>query len=305
MKRALLFPWAASAVSLVFASTCAFDAGEPFATLRPTFAATLDLPSERQTSDGYLRLESDYEFKVDEAALEVASIEILSSAPGTAVAIFDPANPPAGYGNCHGGHCHASDGSIVDYADIEAALAGDEAASLDVALELSLAAPVDLLAHGTPLIPTCSSAELEGCGLGAGTIQRVEVRVSKLFVRGHVRDALSPARIDPRDVALEIDVPSETSGLFTHVVDFVAERHGDPTFELPMHLTIGAAIFDALDWSAPSPDLHGLLHALTHATFEVGGDGEQGDHDHSDHAEGDVHGDHDESAHEEEGDHEH
>lgn len=270
MKRDRLLPLAALAIPLALSSACALGEGEPFATLRPTFAATFAREHDREAGDGYLRLVSGYEIKVEAASLEVAAIQILASAPGQDIAAFDPANPPEGYSNCHGGHCHASDGSTVDYADIEAERAGGEGSALELALALDLGAPVDLLAAGEPIVLACHSPMLAGCGLGEGTLRRVELAVSSLSFHLLVRDGQVPARAEPRDLDLSIDVASSGGGRFVHALELTAGRRGERSFDLPLVLELGAALFDAIDWSADEPDLHALIHALGHATFEAG-----------------------------------
>lgn len=290
MKRLFSTPSAMSLLALCLLSACAFDAGEPFATVRPTFSAAFAHEHERETADGFWRLASGYEVAVEAAAIEVESIALLSSTDGAESETFDPANPPEGYSNCHGGHCHASDGSIVDYADIEAALSGGEAPALDTALTLTFDAPVDLLAQ-TDMVPICQAPLLDGCGLEAGTLRRAELTLRRLTLHLAVRDSEQPARVEPRHVDLAIELTGDAHGTFAHAVDFTAERHGERFFDLDMSLTLSAAIFDEVDWAASEIDAHAIAHALSHAAFEAGARGDEHahghDHDHAhDHAEG-------------------
>lgn len=290
MKRLFSTPPILTMLALGLLSACALDAGEPFATVRPTFSAAFAHEHERETDDGFWRLASGFEIAVEAAAIEVESIALLSSADGVATEVFDPANPPEGYSNCHGGHCHADDGGTVDYADIEAALLGAESAPLATVLTLILDAPVDLL-NVALLVPDCHASTLEGCGLEAGTLRRAELKLRRLTLHLAVRDSEQPARVEPRHVDLAIELTGDAHGTFAHAVDFTAERHGERFFDLDMSLTLSAAIFDEVDWAASEIDAHAIAHALSHAAFEAGARGDEHahghDHDHAhDHAEG-------------------
>ena len=306
MKRLFSKRSALTLLALGLLSACALDAGEPFATVRPTFRAAFAHEHERETADGFWRLTSGFEVAVESAAIEVESIALLSSADSAASEAFDPAHPTEGYSNCHGGHCHAEDGSTVDYADIEAALLGSESTSLATALTLTLDAPVDLL-NPADLVPACHSASLEGCGLEQGILRRAELKLRRLTIHLAVRDSEQPARVEPRHVDLTIELLDDAHGTLSHALDFTAERHGERFFDLDMSLTLSAAIFDSVDWTDAEIDARAMAHALSHATFEAGerGDEHAHDHDHEHahdhgHAEGESTRDHadEEEAHE-------
>ncbi len=59
---------------------------------------------ERDVGDGWQRLASDFEVKLDDVSLTLQALALL---PGAEAALaFDPAAPPPGYSLCHNGHCH-------------------------------------------------------------------------------------------------------------------------------------------------------------------------------------------------------
>jgi hypothetical protein len=121
---------AVSLGSLVCAHACTLDAGHGFATLedgelRMEFAAG----RARELDGGAFLTDRGYRVHPATMTLHVSELALLElrGARGGAGASFDPANPPEGFALCHGGHCHAEDGSLVDYADVQAMLAGDTA----------------------------------------------------------------------------------------------------------------------------------------------------------------------------------
>lgn len=284
MKTTARLPFLAPCLALSLWA-CALDAGDPFATVEPSLEAALEVHEDELTADGYLKLASGYEVRFDAAALTVDEIRLIAGVAGSDVAVFDPANPPDGYSLCHGGHCHAEDGSLVDYATIEAELSGGAAPELTTALTLTFDGPLDLLAPA-PIVPGCSSAAgLDGCGLGAVSLKRVELAASRLVIQGQVRDGQSPPRIEPRAFAIDLALPADGAGLFVHALDFTAERHGEETFALTMHLVLSGELLGEVDWTTETFDEAELLHEVSESSFAVGAgevshEGHDHDHDH-------------------------
>ena len=96
---------------VALATGCAFDDGNPWGWI-DTDLTIGSVPSSAEVS-------------LDSQTALVDSIRLLvpgDSAGG--VPDFDPSDPPPGYSLCHNGHCHAADGSLVDYEDIIAGTGG-------------------------------------------------------------------------------------------------------------------------------------------------------------------------------------
>ncbi|MDR0965230.1 MAG: hypothetical protein LBM75_01755 [Myxococcales bacterium] len=268
------------AVALCLAvSACANDTGESFTKLSASLEAELIQHADEMTEDGFFRLESGVEIKITEARLTVSAVDLIVAGKDASSTVFDPANPPAGYSSCHGGHCHADDGRLVDYADIQAELDSASDAEPAVAMTLEFDAAIDLL-HPEEIVPTCESANSKSCSLSEGTLRRVDLKVSQLTIQGQVRKSGERAA---RAVEVVIPIPEE-DGLFMQVLDMKVGKGGEKSLELDMHLKISAEILAAYDFDAASPDLEPVLHELSESVFSIGA---ESDHDHEDHADHD------------------
>src|SRR5688572_4227131 len=106
---------------------CTFEDGHGFSTVdRASLEARLEPGVARDLGNHTVLTDVGYQVHLDSATLEVdeVALEELVGGGASGGTSFDPANPPPGYSLCHGGHCHADDGRLVEYAEIEAELAG-------------------------------------------------------------------------------------------------------------------------------------------------------------------------------------
>ncbi len=111
MKSTRVFNIITVFLGIAFFSSCAFDDGNPWGWVNTDLTIESVPPSA--------------EVSLDSQSAIVESIRLLvpgESAGG--VPDFDPSDPPPGYSLCHNGHCHADDGSLVDYEDIIAGTGG-------------------------------------------------------------------------------------------------------------------------------------------------------------------------------------
>lgn len=312
MRSRSLLPLFASAFFAVTSglaaslSGCAMGDGDPFATVKPTLAAEIHFHEEDMTQDGWLALEEGGLLKVEQATLTVSEVRVLASSADSSVTAFDPAHPPEGYTLCHGGHCHATDGSVKSYAEIEAELLGGNASALSTALTLSAADPLNLLDEEAVAL-TCPDDERGACALDEVKLQRVELAAAHLFIAGQYRASEEAAAVP---VSLAIDLNPEREGLFTHALSFKAKRTGKQTFRLDLGLEISCDVLGEIDWESASPDLAAFKHEFSESAFLLGDEeaeeGHEHHHDHE-HEHGDEDEDHD-HEHEHEGedhDHEH
>ena len=219
---------------------CTISPGRGFGELQPvSFSAVLEPGPARDLGGGEILTQQGYAVALDSFTVELGSLELLELQGGTGDASFDPANPPPGYGLCHGGHCHADDGSLVSYADVEAELAGGNASFVPIVL-LSPPAEVDLLiGSSTTLIPTDPM-------LPAASLSLLRLNSEGLSLAGRVRR--EPA--DDFSSVFQIDLPL-TSG-FTAGLELELTRGEDPVVELGVHLAPDGTLFDELDFEALS-----------------------------------------------------
>ncbi|WP_164016943.1 hypothetical protein [Pyxidicoccus trucidator] len=257
MRARLLLP-------LLLLSGCALDAGEGFAVLEPTVSAGYTPLPSRDVGNGFQQLASDYQVRVDAAALGVSHVELLSAATGGGGGgggggTFDPANPPPGYSLCHGGHCHRDDGALVDYEDIQAELDGGGGSSAVTLAALHVDAELDLLASET-LTPECEP----DCELPRGTVSRARWDVTALRLQGVVKDRRATPRFEGErpfrlDLAVEGGEEAEPLMELSAPLDIPSDREHKPRVLLALALSLSPTVFDALDWAAATPGADGVV----------------------------------------------
>lgn len=259
MRARLLLP-------LLLLSGCALDAGEGFAVLEPTVRAGYTPLPSRDVGNGFQQLASDFQVRLDTAALGTSHVELLSAATsgggGGGGQTFDPANPPPGYSLCHGGHCHRDDGALVDYEDIQAELNGGGGGSTSTLVAaLHVDAELDLLA-GQTLTPECEP----DCELPRGTVSTVHWDVVALRLTGVVRDNRATPRLAGEipfrlDLAVEGGEDEEAEPLveLSGALDVPSDREHKPRVKLALALALSPTLFDGLDWAAGAPGPDGVL----------------------------------------------
>jgi hypothetical protein len=230
---------------------CAFEDGQPWGQGEVELTVALPVPASRDV-DGAIKTSSDYLVRLDDVQVQIDAVTLRFSQGDDAPLSFDPADPPPGYGLCHGGHCHADDGRLVDYADIEAELSGGEAGAA-VAV---LGGAVALQAGLEVALPLGECAD--GCALPRGTLVLAEADVS-VQLSGLVGDARTGAATRlgqpiPFQVALG---PTQAQVVLAEPVD-----RGEPVgLRLKLVLTLPASLFDGVEWVGP-PDATVLAENL-------------------------------------------
>lgn len=248
-------------------TSCAFEAGEPYGLVSATLDARYVELADRATPDGFEKLNTDFQVRLTSAILVVDAVELIDSGAGAEVPTFDPANPPPGYSLCHGGHCHADDGSLVDYDTIAAELAAGTGSTQTTAATMVPGA-VDLLA---PLpIPLACTPD---CALDEGHLVLTRITASRLRLRGEVRDSRGTPRIDgvfdwQVDLALleplthddEADEHDQEEhsqeaapGTFELRLDLPIAEDEPPNIALALALPTNAKLLDRIDFSAVEP----------------------------------------------------
>lgn len=217
---------------------CAFGPGQGFGELEAASLTAVFSPgAARDLGGGEVLSQDGYAVRVDTLALDLGDVELLALSGGGS-ATFDPANPPEGYTLCHGGHCHSESGALVDYADIEAELAGG-AASFSAVVTLPVGEAADLLDGAVFDFDVAPYAYLP-----AADVSKVEVGVSALRLEGEVRRHPDDGWRAPITVALPLE------GAFGAGFDLPLDRAHDPVVTLSIALAPDGTLFDGLDLAA-------------------------------------------------------
>ena len=226
------------------AAGCAWDVGEPFATLSARIEARLEVPADRDLGDGWQMLASNYQIAIDTMVVEAGAVALGDAGDGPGV--FDPANPPPGYSLCHNGHCHAEDGSLVPYEDIAAGLGPGQVTTV---ARLPVGA-LDLTA-GTERGLDCTPS----CDLPRANIVVATLDVTRVQASGRVRDGGSPPRFQgERPWALDLAFPTDEPLALSSPLDLPADRSHDPDVALDLTLAPTSRIFDDVAWAALDPE---------------------------------------------------
>lgn len=219
---------------------CAFTSGAGFGDLTEmTVRAALTPGAARDLGGGELLTQDGYAVRVDRFELTLGSVDLLAlSGGGGGGGVFDPANPPEGYSLCHGGHCHSDEGALVDYADIEAELAGG-AATFSAVVSLPVNAAADLVGGAVYTLDT------SGAGLlPAADISKLELGVSNVWLEGVVRRHPD----DGWSAPLVVDLP--LAGALGVGFDLPLARGEDPTLRIDVDASPDGTLFDGTEFAA-------------------------------------------------------
>ncbi|MBO9538994.1 hypothetical protein J7643_00195 [bacterium] len=238
MKRALL------AFVALGAAGCAWQDGAGFGTLHPVALSAAFSPSAgRLDAQGWLKTDNNMRVKLEALTLQVRALSFSTTTAASAGTggTFDPANPPSGYSLCHNGHCHRSDGALVDYAEIQAEMNGGKAGETTV-LSLPGAGATGLLA-GTVALPL--GAATPSAMLAKGTWTKAILDIAQLEATGSVQDPTPEARLggQPRTFAFKL-VPSPLSKRLTVEID----RSQPDAVKIQGALALSEKLLDQLDW---------------------------------------------------------
>ncbi len=220
--------------SFILAAACALDPGDPWGVAQISLDAVYDIPADR-LANGRHKTAKSYEVALDTAQVQVGAVALALTAGETLS--FDPANPPAGYSLCHNGHCHAADGRLVDYEDIELELAGGAGGGASFT-QVGLSGPVALGA-----VPQAISLENCGdCTLEQGALSSFSVSLSRVVLRGQVFDPLGRLA-QPRPFDIQLD-----DLLLVRRVEGKIGNEAPLGLAVAGRISLPAALFDGVDW---------------------------------------------------------
>jgi hypothetical protein len=225
------------------ASACTFTPGNAgFATLASAQLTAAHTPGDaRDLGEAGLLTNEGYAVKLSALRLTVGALH-LDELQGASDVSFDPANPPEGYGLCHGDHCHADTGELVSYAEIIAELAGEDAALVPV-VSLAVNDTLDLLAgEDRALTEMSPSADLPMVDILQARLELSALELSGVATRWN----------EPEAGAVDLTLHLPLSAPLTAALDLSIDRDVDPLLSLTLDLLIDGTLLDDLDLEALS-----------------------------------------------------
>lgn len=231
-------------------AACAGDPGVGWGSIELDLRATWTVPDDRRADGDEVMLAGGWLVTIEAVEWTLGGAELAieeEAATGTGDT-FDPADPPAGYANCHGGHCHADDGRLVSYEEIAAEMAAGGGTTRRVLARFAGA--------GLPSDPNAPSRLLpcaDSCLLVEDAPSWLILEPTALRIRGRVRDGRATPRLDGT-AAFEIDLPLTGLVLESPLAWPARPDDAAPTWRVEARLELGPAILDSIDWSAASGD---------------------------------------------------
>jgi hypothetical protein len=238
MRRALALGAALVSVG------CTFEDGTGFGTLSEAELSVELVPGEaRDLGNHTVLTDKGYALRLEPAILTLEAVELkeLRGGGGQAVS-FDPANPPPGYSLCHAGHCHADDGSVPTYEEVEEQLAGGSASFVPV-VSLPVGAPIDLWSG----VPVPLGAPEPSSELPQANLRRVSVTATQLELRGEASLGPAAGGIGPTPVPLEIVLP--LGGAFEKSFELEITREEPGEFSISVDVVLTARVIDGIDYA--------------------------------------------------------
>lgn len=218
---------------------CAWEAGQPWGIWHPSVRVRASVPADRQLPDGRFRTASEYLWQIESLQIELADVQLLQATNASQLS-FDPAKPPAGYSLCHGGHCHAADGRLVDYAEIQAELLGGGGGVAPVAAPLDVTA-----AMAAQFGPAVAAAPVD---LPLGELATLRLAWRAVHLRARVWDG-GPGgnRLPSKGISLTVDLPA--SSLAAQLTGS-AGPHQPVDIHTRADLDVSVAFLDGVDVAA-------------------------------------------------------
>lgn len=222
---------------------CAIGPGHGYGELSPVAFSAALTPGAARDLGGAVLTDQGYAVALDAFTWEVGSLHLMELQGGSG-GTFDPATPPEGYGLCHGGHCHRDDGALVDYADIEAELAGD-AATFEAVVSLPPPPSLDMLA-GTKAVLIPARYVLGDVSLTKIRLESVSVAMSGVVTR----------EATDTEGAFEatFDLSLALSGDLDAGLELPLGRGELPVIALSVSLAPDGTLWDELDFAALAAD---------------------------------------------------
>jgi hypothetical protein len=215
---------------------CTLDAGHGFATIESARLSVEFEPGIARDLAGATLTDLGYVVSLDRLTLHASELVLLELDIGAAQS-FDPANPPPGYTLCHGGHCHAADGRLVDYAEVELELAG-RSAGLKQLATVPVGQDLDLLA-GADVRLTRVEPSRE---LPQATISEIGLVIAGFSGVGRVSGG---GLLEPVPLTIELVLRATLEGSTRIAIS----RDGPETLRLTAALALDGTLFDGIEFA--------------------------------------------------------
>lgn len=224
---------------------CILPPGSPWGEVEASLEASFTLSESRQTESGALKTSNDYAITLSRVAFTLDALAI--SQVSDAASTFDPANPPEGYSLCHGGHCHADDGSLVSYEDIAASLG---LSSSGYQVQMPIGAETELSdVSSSVVLGACSS----DCQLEYGALSTVTLSLSAVSLSGLVQDATTQGRLPAEGVPFSLEMPLTLT--VEAPLEGAADKTSLPLIRLAVVFPLTERFLDGIDWSQAATGL--------------------------------------------------
>ncbi len=240
---------------------CTFQPGVSFGTLAgATLEAGFQPPASRLDDAGRIKTDSGYRIRIDSLSLVPRQLDFQeTSGSAGAGGSFDPANPPAGYSLCHGGHCHRDDGALIAYEDIEAELSGGGVKTV-TALSLPIESPFDLLKGASTVALTQAKPSHS---LDRGKWSKASLQLATLSASGSVEDPTAMNRLDgqARDFSLTLSPDA-----FSQKIDVKIDRENGEKLAIAATFTLSEKLWDGIEFQTLAATAGTLMldqHAAT------------------------------------------
>ncbi|MFN3429538.1 MAG: hypothetical protein ACK46X_06265 [Candidatus Sericytochromatia bacterium] len=256
--------WLPLTAAVAALAGCAWGPGAGFATLQKAVTTqALSLSPDRVDETGRWKTDNGYRLTVSEGIVRVFVAAVTLEETGEsgagntagASAAFDPANPPPGYSLCHGGHCHRADGALIDYADIQASLAGGTVQTTRTLMALVPTTKVAFVPLGGEASLTSFNCRLGvdgACDFGEGVAETATLQVERLQAYGRAAAGpglgLGDLGTGSVEWVLDLDQESQPSKLQANMGPRVIDRLGPADLRFTGRLQVTERLFDGIDW---------------------------------------------------------
>ena len=245
MKRIQEFIASTLLLLLCASVGCTLPDGDPWQTVTLTTEARFDAEG-RIGADGRFKTSKDYQIEFDSVALTGYGFRIEGLTVVEGLQTFDPLNPPPGYSLCHNGHCHYSDGTLVDYEDIQEELNQASGATLSSFFQELVTRNIrftDFTQSSTiPLTLGACDDTYQLCDLGPNN--RIAKVIFEAVTVGIVARIYHPEHFP--DEGLELNETVDIDAPISFIFDGASST--DPNAVM-MEITLNKSLWDSIEFS--------------------------------------------------------